>query len=128
MHISRSTSVAIDAPPSIVHAYVADPANLPVWAPDFADDVRLDGDRCEITRGDATFGIRVRASSEFGTVDLLSVDDLNRGAFTRVVPNAAGSEFCFTLFFPQDTDPAAVEQQMTIVEGELDRVRDACEA
>ncbi|MEA2166940.1 MAG: hypothetical protein QOF76_240 [Solirubrobacteraceae bacterium] len=127
MPIFECRSIAIAADPAAVHAYVADARNLPTWAPAFATSVEPDGDRWAITQGDRTFGIVVRASVEHGTVDLLDPTDLTRGAFSRVLPSSAGSEYQFCLFFPDDTDAAAVTSQMTEVERELERVRAACE-
>ena len=49
------------------------------------------------------------------------------GAFSRVVPNGDGSEYLFTLFFPDGTEEAAITRQMTIVEEELRTVRALCE-
>lgn len=41
--------------------------------------------------------------------------------------NGDGAEYQFTLFFPDGTDEAAVEEQMTTVEQELEAVRAGCE-
>ena len=46
----------------------------------------------------------------------------------RVLPNAAGSEFLFSLIFPAGTPEELIVQQMTTVEAELRTVRDLCEA
>ena len=121
---TESRSITIAAAPATVFDYVADPRNLPVWAPAFASAVRADGDRWIVTNDAGEFPVLVRASAEHGTVDVVSADDHARGAFTRVLPNGDGAEYQFTLFFPDGTDEAAVEQQMTTVEQELEAVRD----
>ena len=71
--------------------------------------------------------IDVRVAREHGTVDILSADDPRRGAFTRVVPNGAGSEYLFTLFFPATVGEDAVAAQMAVVDAELRAVRELCE-
>lgn len=45
-----------------------------------------------------------------------------------MVPNGAGSEFLFTLFFPEAVGEDGVAAQMAIVDAELRAVRDLCEA
>jgi hypothetical protein len=69
----------------------------------------------------------VRVSRERGTVDILAADDPRRGAFSRVIANGAGSEYLFTLQFPDGTGEDAVARQMAVVEAELRAVRDACQ-
>jgi hypothetical protein len=55
-------------------------------------------------------------------------DDPREGVFARVVPNGSGSEFLFTMLFPDGTDPAVIDAQMRTVEQELRTVRALCEA
>jgi uncharacterized protein YndB with AHSA1/START domain len=124
---TESRSITIAAPPATVFGYVADPRNLPVWAPAFASAVRPDGKRWIVTGDAGEFPILVRASEEHGTVDLVSAVDRDQGAFTRVLPNDDGAEYQFTLFFPDGTDEAIVAAQMTTVEQELQAVRAGCE-
>src|SRR3954454_24537272 len=97
IHHAETRTVSIAAPPEAVLDVVADPRNLPRWAPDFATRVQPteDDGRWLIDNGEAEFAIAVRVDRERGTVDLLDPSDPRRGAFTRVVPNAAGSEYLF---------------------------------
>ena len=124
---TESRSITIAAAPTTVFDYVADARNLPHWAPAFATAVRPEGDRWIVTNDAGEFPVVVRASAEHGTVDVVSAADDARGAFTRVLPNGDGAEYQFTLFFPDGTDEAAVEEQMTTVEQELEAVRAGCE-
>lgn len=125
---AETRTISIAAAPSVVYAFLADPHNLPRWAPDFASAVRPSGTDWLVDQGAAEVAITVRVSPEHGTVDLLAADNHSRGAFSRVVPNGAGSEYLFTLFFPTDVDAASVEKQMTVVEEELRTIRALCEA
>src|SRR4051812_46525936 len=121
---AETRSISIQAPPSAVLDIVDDPLRLPEWAPRFARSVRADGDRWLIDNGtDDEFPIVVRVSRELGTMDLLRPTDPPSGAFTRVVHNGRGSEYVFTLFFPDGTDEAAVAAQMATVEVELETIR-----
>jgi hypothetical protein len=125
---AETRSISIAAAPQDVLAVVGDPRRLPDWAPAFASAVEPSGDHWLIGSGDAQFPIAVRVSPEHGTVDLVSTTDPTRGAFTRVVHNQGGSEYLFTLFFPDGTDEAAIRTQMETVETELETVRTLVEA
>ncbi|TWD81734.1 polyketide cyclase/dehydrase/lipid transport protein [Kribbella amoyensis] len=121
---AETRSLAIDAPPATVLDFLADPRNLPRWAPGVAKSVRVDGDDWLLDNGETEVRITPRTSLRHGTVDLLTGP--GAGVFTRVLPNGDGSEYQFTLFFPADTPEAAVEDQLKIVEAELRTVRDLC--
>jgi hypothetical protein len=126
--ISETRTISIGAPPEAVLDVVGDARRLPSWAPAFAPTVRPDGAHWVVGDGERQFRIAVRVDREHGTVDLLSAEDDRRGAFARVLPNGAGSEFLFTLFFPPATGEDAVARQMAVVEEELRTVRALCEA
>lgn len=125
---SQTRSIAIAASPNAVLDVVANPLNLPRWAPRFAPAIRSDKQLWVINRDGEEIYIRVRVNREHGTVDLLAANQSTRGAFTRVVPNGPGSEYLFTLFFPDGTEETAIRDQMAIVDGELRAVRELCEA
>jgi uncharacterized protein YndB with AHSA1/START domain len=124
---AATRSLSIAAPPEAVLDLVADPRNLPRWAPGAATAVRPDGDAWLINNGQGEARINVRVSREHGTVDLLAAEDLRRGVFTRVLPNGGGSEYQFTLFFTDEATESEVAQQMAIVQDELETVRALCE-
>lgn len=114
---------------SAVFDFVADPRNLPRWAPGFARSVRPAGDDWLVDSGEGEAGIRVTVpiSREQGTVDFVLTDDPQRASYSRVVPNLLGSEYIFTLFFPDGTDEEAVARRMAVIEEELAAVRALCE-
>lgn len=124
---AETRSVSIAATPQTVLDFLADPHNLPRWAPGFARAVRQSGENWLVDQGEREVVITVRVSREHGTIDLLSATDHDRGAFMRVIPNGTGSEYLFTLFFVEGTDEAVVTKQMTVVENELQTVRSVCE-
>jgi uncharacterized protein YndB with AHSA1/START domain len=118
--------VTIAAPPAAVLDYVGDARRLPEWAPAFARAVRPAGEHWLVDTGAGEAEIDVRVSRERGTVDIVSTTE-PRGVFTRVIANGDGSEYLFTQLFPDGTSEDAVARQLAVVEGELDRVRAACE-
>lgn len=125
---TETRTIAIAAPPEAVLDVVGDATRLPEWAPAFAHAVRPDGEGWIVESGGAEFPIRLRVAPEHGTVDILAAAELPRGAFARVIPSGAGSEFLFTLSFPPGTEEAAVVAQMQTVEAELQTVRALSEA
>jgi hypothetical protein len=124
---AETRSISIDSPPAAVHNYLADARNLPAWAAAFAPRIRRDGDRWIVTAEDREFTIDVLAEPTSKSVDIVSASDHNQGLFTRVLPNAEGSELVFTLLFPADTPESAINAQLLTLDSELAAVRDACQ-
>jgi uncharacterized protein YndB with AHSA1/START domain len=122
---TETRSITIEATPSAVFDYVADPRTLPAWAPAFAQTVRPEGSHW-VVNDEALIDVIV--SRSHGTVDIVSAADPRRGVFTRVLANGDGSEYLFTQFFPDGTPEEAVARQVEVVENELGRVRDAVSA
>lgn len=124
---SQTRSISIAAAPADVLAFLADPHNLPRWAPAFARSVSERDGQVMVDTGQGELSISVSVSRERGTVDVLSAAEPRVGAFSRVLPNGDGSEYLFTLFFAPDADDTAVEAQMAVVDQELEAVRALCE-
>jgi uncharacterized protein YndB with AHSA1/START domain len=125
--LTKTRSIAIAASPQTVFDLVGDPSSLPKWAPGFARAIRPDGDHWIVENDQGEARVIVRTSREHGTVDILSADDPTQGAYSRVLPNGSGSEFLFTLQFPQDAPTEAISQQMATVDAELEAIRQLCE-
>lgn len=125
---TETRTIAIAATPETVLGVVGDARRLPEWAPAFARAVRPDGERWIVDNGDTEFPVRLRVAAELGTVDILATTEPPRGAFARVIPSGEGSEFLFSLSFPEATEEAAVAAQMQTVEAELRTVRTLSEA
>jgi hypothetical protein len=126
---SHTRSIAIGAAPQKVFDLVADPSALPRWAPGFARTIRHEGGEqwtVENDQGEAR--VIVRSSADHGTVDFLSADNPGQGAYTRVLPNADGSDYQFTVQFPPGTPEEAISAQLTVIDEELETVRALCES
>jgi hypothetical protein len=124
---SYTRSISIAANPAEVLAFLADPHNLPRWAPAFARSVTERDGQLLVDTGQGELPISLSVSPERGTVDVLSAAEPRIGAFSRVLPNGDGSEYLFTLLFAPDTDQTAVEAQLAVVDQELEAVRAFCE-
>jgi Polyketide cyclase / dehydrase and lipid transport len=121
---SETRSISIRATPDTVLDLVGDAHALPRWAPNFAATVRAEDGHWVVND---ELHIDLRVDRTLGTVDILRVHRLPAGAYSRVVPNGDGSEYLFTLFFPDGTEEAAITRQMAIVEEELRTIRALCE-
>ena len=126
---SDTQTITIDAPRADVLAFLADATNLPRWAPNFATAVRPDGDGWIVEQGGAEVRLRLQVSAELGTVDLhvTPPDGRTRTVFGRVLPNAAGAEFLFTMFHSDSRTDADIARQNAEVGEELARVKALCE-
>jgi uncharacterized protein YndB with AHSA1/START domain len=128
VHHARTRTISIAAAPERVFALVSDGRRLPDWAPAFAGAVTHEhGDVWSVESDRGRLRTLVRAAPAQGTVDIVSADAPTRGLFTRVVPNHRGSELIFSLFFPDGTEPVAIDAQMATIERELRAVRDLVE-
>ncbi|WIY06510.1 hypothetical protein QRX60_22660 [Amycolatopsis mongoliensis] len=126
---AETRTISLATPPERVFAYLADARHLPEWAPGFAPAVEHDhGDVWRIPDERGPRHVAVKAAKEQGVVDFVSPDAPNLGLFARVVPNLTGAELIFSLFFPEGTEPAAVDAQMAVVDRELEAVRERVEA
>jgi hypothetical protein len=121
---SVTETIAIDAPPGTVLDLVADPRNLPRWAPGFAGAVRADGDGWIVTTSTGDVRLHIPVSREHGTVDYLAEPGARLGLFTRVIPNGDGSHLTFTFVIPADRD---AEETAAILRSELEAVKRLCE-
>ena len=106
---SDTQTVTIEADPKEVLAFVGDPQNLPRWAIGFAKSVRSDAGRWLVATGQGEVCLTVEVDERGCTADfcMKPAPGVQATAYSRVVPNGAGSEFVFTQFqqpgVPDDT-------------------------
>jgi uncharacterized protein YndB with AHSA1/START domain len=126
---AETRTISVAAPPERVVEYLSDARRIPEWAPGFATAVAHEHDDVwRVETGAGSQRVVVRAAPEHGVVDVVSADAPHLGLFTRVVPNLTGAEVVFSLFFPEDTEPSAVDAQLTVLDEELRTVREHVEA
>ncbi len=112
---SDTQTITVERHPQEVFAFVAEPANLPVWAKGFARAIQRDGDAWRVTtpHGEEV-AIRYVADPACGIVDfhISAAPGVEFVAASRVVPNGAGAEYIFTQFQPPAMPDAVFEGQV----------------
>jgi hypothetical protein len=128
MYRAHTISVGIAVDPARVYAFASDPANLPVWAPDFVKSMEQQGPSwvARTTLGQAVF--RFAPANDLGVLD--HDVELPSGTFhnpMRVVPNGAGSEVLFTLLQLPGISDQQFQQDMDTVRADLNKLRTVLE-
>ena len=98
MHADTQT---ITLPVSFEEAFsfLAQPENLPRWAVGFARGIRREGDDWIVQTAQGEMPVRVVADALRGTIDFhMRAPGIEVIAYSRVVPNDAGTEYVFTQF------------------------------
>jgi len=114
--------------PGIVHAYAADPANLPTWAPGFVKSIEKQGARwiAQTSLGEVAF--RFAADNKLGILDhdvTLPTGTIHNPM--RVIPNGKGSEVMFTLLQLPGVSDEQFQQDMDTVRADLNKLRTVLE-
>ena len=98
---SRTVTAVFPIPKERVFSYLADIANLPRWATEFARELKVVDGRHKVVNGLGEFFFELRADSDTGVIDMLAGPNPEALALfpARVVglPDG-GSAFTFTMF------------------------------
>jgi hypothetical protein len=97
----HTVTAVFPAPKERVFSFLADVENLPLWATEFARELKLVDGKHKVVNGLGEFFFRIEADAETGVVDMLAGPDEERlGLFpARVVPlGEDASAFTFTMF------------------------------
>jgi hypothetical protein len=123
---SDTRGVTIEATPTSVYEFVANPQNLPYWAVGFCRSIRPDtGDRWMVTTATGEVAIRYELNQAAGTIDFrfAPVSGLEARAYSRVVPNGDGAEYIFTQFQFAGMPNEVFEGQVRALADELQVLR-----
>jgi hypothetical protein len=119
---THAESIEIAAPPDRVHAFLADPEKLPVWAIGFAKAIEHAADGWVVTTasGDRV-GIRVVSDPEHGIVDYVMspTPGVEVAARTRVVAANGGALYTFAMLQAPGMPDAVFDQQVSELKREL---------
>lgn len=127
---TRHLTARIARDPDAVQRFVADPRNLPRWAPGLAADIREDGGRWVAESPLGRVSVRFADANPFGVLDHVvtlpdGTDVLNP---MRVMPAEGGAEVVFTLRRGRGDDRAAFERDAATVRRDLERLRELLES
>jgi hypothetical protein len=98
---SRTAATVLSAPSDRVFAYLSDIENLPLWATEFARELKVVNGRHKVVNGLGEFFFEIRADPETGVIDMLAGPEEDQLALfpARVVPlDEDRSAFTFTMF------------------------------
>jgi len=100
-HRTVTQSIETETEPGTIFHLLADPRNIPQWAPLFADEIHEDQQLgWVVTKDGKSFVLHVVSSASSGTVDYLRETTPGRegGAYIRVLPRpGTGSTIVMTL-------------------------------
>ena len=124
--INRTVTAVLDAPKQMVFDYLADVANLPEWATEFARELRFEGGHAKVVNGLGEFYFRLEADPETGVIDMYAGPTQDELALfpTRVVALPDGrSAYSFTMFKAPGTPDELFESQHDSLRREFDNIR-----
>jgi hypothetical protein len=128
---SETVTTVVDAAPDEAFRWLADIENLPVWATEFARELRREGSDFKVVNGLGEFFFEIRANAADGVIDMYAgpVKDQMSIFPTRVVPLPDGrSAYSFTMFqapgMPDelfDSQHASLQREFRNIEARLRR-------
>jgi hypothetical protein len=119
--LSRTVTAVLDAPRDEVFAFLSDVDNLPLWATEFARELRHDGDRTVVVNGLGEFVFSIEADDETGVIDMYADGALFP---TRVVPlDADRSAYTFTMFKSPHAPDELFDSRFRSLLREFDNIR-----
>jgi hypothetical protein len=118
-------TIFIQAAPTKIVEFLADPQNLPRWAVGFAKAVRNENGRWRVTTGAGDMGISIEADARSGVVDFIMspAPNVEVAARSRVVSNGRGAEYLFTQFQSPEMPNEAFEKSVRTLQHELTVLR-----
>lgn len=108
-----------------VFDFLADVANLPKWATEFARELKVVDDKHKVVNGLGEFFFEIQADDETGVIDMLAGPTPDELALfpTRVVPLPGGrSAFTFTMFQAPGMPDELFESQHRSLLRELENI------
>ncbi len=118
---AHTQTVTIQASPKVVFDFIADIENLPKWAVVFCQGLRREGSRWIVTTPGGELTMRYVTEPRSWSVDMYSspAGGPEDAAYSRVIPNGAGSEYVFTFFQTPDISDEDFARQGAALKQEL---------
>ena len=124
--ISRTVTAVLDAPSDDVFSFLSEVDNLPLWATDFARELRYEDGKAKVVNGLGEFYFSIDADPNTGVIDMYAGPTEDQLALfpTRVV--ALGPEtsaYTFTMFKLPEMPDDLFESQYRSLQREFDNIR-----
>jgi hypothetical protein len=120
---SATVTTVVDAPAERVFDFLSSIDNLPVWATEFARELRYEGDTAIVVNGLGEFAFAIDADADTGVVDMFAGPRGEEPARfpTRVVPLGGGrTAYTFTMFQTPGMPDELFDAQHASLRRELD--------
>jgi hypothetical protein len=124
---ARTVTAVLDAPREEVFRYLADVANLPDWATEFARELRFEDGKAKVVNGLGEFYFSIEADPDTGVIDMYAGPTEEELAVfpTRVVGLTGGKvASSFTMFPGPEMPDELFESQYEALLREFDNIRD----
>ena len=125
--LSRTVTAVLDAPRATVFDFLSRVENLPLWATDFARELKYEDGKPKVVNGLGEFYFTIDADEGTGVIDMYAgPDEQHMAVFpTRVVALSPDrSAYSFTMFKAPEADDDLFEAQYNSLQRELDNIRD----
>lgn len=124
--ISRTVTAVLNAPSGEVFEFLSRVENLPLWATDFAQELKFVDGKAWVVNALGEFVFRIDADPATGVIDMFAGAREDEMALfpTRVVPLGAGrSAYMFTMFKAPEMPDDLFESQHRSLEREFENIR-----
>jgi hypothetical protein len=124
--LSRTVTAVLDAPAEDVFAFLSEVDNLPLWATDFARELKYVDGEAKVVNGLGEFLFRIDADLATGVIDMYAGPSESELAIfpTRVVRLApARSAYSFTMLKAPGMPDELFESQYRSLQREFDNIR-----
>jgi hypothetical protein len=124
--INRTVTAVLDAPSDEVFDFLSRVENLPLWATDFARELKYVDGQTRVVNGLGEFVFRIDADSATGVIDMFAGPREEEMALfpTRVASLGAGrSAYTFTMFKQPEMPDELFESQHRSLEREFENIR-----
>jgi hypothetical protein len=125
--LSRTVTAVLDAPQAKVFDFLSRVENLPLWATDFARELRYEDGKAKVVNGLGEFYFTIAADQRTGVIDMYAgPDEQHMAVFpTRVVGLSSDrSAYTFTMFKAPEADDDLFEAQYRSLQREFENLRD----
>lgn len=124
--ITRTVTAVLDSPREDVFSFLSDVENLPLWATDFARELKYEDGKAKVVNGLGEFFVSIEADAATGVIDMYAGPSEDELALfpTRVVElGPAKSAYSFTMFKSPDMADELYESQYQSLQREFDNIR-----